>query len=133
MKSATINKTVTRGEPQQPILISSRMKLEELLSGIELLHLSGPSDTKITSLAYSSSQVRPGALFFALRGEKTDGNRFVADAIERGAIAIASEQPAPAALPPELRGHRRRIRAGYSPARPPISSDVPPIPYNWWA
>jgi UDP-N-acetylmuramoyl-L-alanyl-D-glutamate--2,6-diaminopimelate ligase len=94
------------------------MKLEELLSGIELLHLNGPSDAKITSIAYSSAQVRPGTMFFALRGEKTDGNRFVADAIERGAIAIASEQPAPAALPPGVSWaqvqHPRRALASAS-------------------
>ena len=84
---------------QQPILMASRMKLAELLSGVELVQLSGPSDARITSIAYNSAQVRPGTLFFALRGEKTDGNRFVADAIERGAVAIASESPAPSALP----------------------------------
>src|SRR3989442_10455287 len=32
---------------------------------------------------------------FAIRGEKTDGNRFVFDAVERGARAIASELPRP--------------------------------------
>ncbi len=37
-----------------------------------------------------------GSLFVAIHGEKTDGNRFVADAIERGAAAIVSELPSPA-------------------------------------
>ena len=37
-----------------------------------------------------------GSLFVAIHGEKTDGNRFVAAAIERGAAAIVSELPSPA-------------------------------------
>jgi UDP-N-acetylmuramoyl-L-alanyl-D-glutamate--2,6-diaminopimelate ligase len=118
VNSATKSKSITRGEPQQPILISSRMKLEELLSGIELVQLSGPSDARITSIAYNSAQVRPGTLFFALRGEKTDGNQFVANAIERGAAAIASELPAPHTLPPTIAWaqvqHPRRVLASAS-------------------
>jgi UDP-N-acetylmuramoyl-L-alanyl-D-glutamate--2,6-diaminopimelate ligase len=43
--------------------------------------------------------VQAGALFFALHGAKADGNAFIQDAIKRGAIAIASEAPAPPKLP----------------------------------
>src|SRR5262249_37134222 len=48
---------------------------------------------------YHNRQVTPGTLFFAVRGEKTDGNRFVSDAIERGASAVVSEASTPPHLP----------------------------------
>jgi UDP-N-acetylmuramoyl-L-alanyl-D-glutamate--2,6-diaminopimelate ligase len=72
------------------------MKLRDLLAGAELSQPLGNADLEITSLAYNSGKVEPGGIFFAIRGEKTDGNRFVADAIERGARVIASELPRPA-------------------------------------
>ncbi len=71
------------------------MKLRDLLVGTEPTQPLGNADREISSLAYNTRQVSPGTLFFAIRGEKTDGNRFVFDAIERGARAIASQLPRP--------------------------------------
>jgi UDP-N-acetylmuramoyl-L-alanyl-D-glutamate--2,6-diaminopimelate ligase len=75
------------------------MKLGDLLVGVELTQPAGKSDIEISSVAYDSREVRAGALFVAIRGEKTDGNQFVQGAIERGARAIASEQPRPGSIP----------------------------------
>ncbi|HEY3043140.1 MAG TPA: Mur ligase family protein, partial [Vicinamibacterales bacterium] len=47
----------------------------------------------ITSVAYDSRTVEPGAVFVALKGLHADGAAFVRQALERGAIAIVSEQP----------------------------------------
>ena len=41
-----------------------------------------------TGLTSDSRQVKPGYLFAALAGSKTDGARFVADAVARGAVAV---------------------------------------------
>jgi UDP-N-acetylmuramoyl-L-alanyl-D-glutamate--2,6-diaminopimelate ligase len=71
------------------------MTLRELLTGVEVSSLNGPAQAEIRSIAYDSRKVTPGALFFALQGEKTDGNQFIFAAIQAGAIAIASEQPRP--------------------------------------
>src|SRR5438445_10722629 len=38
-------------------------------------------------------------MFFALHGAKANGNAFIQDAIQRGAMVIASETPAPGNLP----------------------------------
>src|ERR1700760_2475034 len=43
---------------------------------------------KFTSLTSDSRKVTPGGLFAALAGSKTDGARFVADAVGRGAVAV---------------------------------------------
>src|SRR3977135_4328204 len=47
----------------------------------------------ITGLAVDSRAVKPGDLFFALAGSKTDGARFIDSAIASGAIAIAGDHP----------------------------------------
>jgi UDP-N-acetylmuramoyl-tripeptide--D-alanyl-D-alanine ligase len=45
-----------------------------------------------SSVHTDSREVLPGGLFFALRGAETDGHRFVADAIARGATGIVVER-----------------------------------------
>lgn len=49
-------------------------------------------DREITHLCLSSLEVKPGALFFAYPGEKTDGRNYINDAIEKGAAAIVAEE-----------------------------------------
>ena len=50
----------------------------------------------VTGIAYDSRTVEPGEVFVALKGLHADGASFARQAIERGAVAIVSEQPAPA-------------------------------------
>jgi UDP-N-acetylmuramoyl-L-alanyl-D-glutamate--2,6-diaminopimelate ligase len=75
------------------------MKIQKLLAGVDVVKIVGPADTEILSVAYDSRRVVPGAIFFALRGEKTDGAKFVSEALQRGAIALASEDPRPDGIP----------------------------------
>ncbi len=76
------------------------MKLGELLQGVPTSQIGPDKETEIRSLAYDSRKIDPGALFFAISGEKADGHRFVAQALERGAAALASEREPPAELAP---------------------------------
>jgi UDP-N-acetylmuramoyl-tripeptide--D-alanyl-D-alanine ligase len=41
----------------------------------------------VTAVVVDSRRARPGSVFFALRGERSDGHAFVADAFSRGAAA----------------------------------------------
>lgn len=50
-------------------------------------------DPAITSVVEDSRKATPGACFVAVRGTKTDGHRFVANAVAAGAAAIVCEQP----------------------------------------
>lgn len=44
----------------------------------------------ITGLTFCSQDVRPGFVFFALKGANVDGNLFIADAVKRGAAMVVS-------------------------------------------
>ena len=70
------------------------MQLKALLSKIATVMVVGPADREITSICYDSRRARKDSLFVALRGEKADGNAFIESAIERGAVAVVSEQEA---------------------------------------
>jgi UDP-N-acetylmuramoyl-L-alanyl-D-glutamate--2,6-diaminopimelate ligase len=48
---------------------------------------------RVTGLAVDSRVVKPGDLFFALSGSKTDGVRFIDAALAAGAVAVAGEHP----------------------------------------
>jgi UDP-N-acetylmuramoyl-L-alanyl-D-glutamate--2,6-diaminopimelate ligase len=67
------------------------MRLEQILAGAEVGKIIGPADIEIESLCYDSRKAEPGAIFFALQGEKLDGTKFAGDAIRRGAVAVATE------------------------------------------
>jgi UDP-N-acetylmuramoyl-L-alanyl-D-glutamate--2,6-diaminopimelate ligase len=47
--------------------------------------------TEVLGLAVDSRAVKPGDLFFALAGSKTDGGRFIDAAIAAGAVAVAGD------------------------------------------
>jgi len=67
------------------------MKLRDLLQNVEVSSSSG--DAEISSVEYDSRKIQPGSLFLAMRGESTDGNRYITQAIEKGAIAVVSDNP----------------------------------------
>ena len=53
------------------------------------------SDRPIRGAAVDSRLVRPGELFVALPGERTDGHEFIGEAIGRGAAALLVTRPVP--------------------------------------
>src|SRR5258706_14100643 len=71
------------------------MLLRELTGG-------GAADVDISGLAYSSSDVRPGSLFFCVRGFRADGHDFAPDAVARGAVALVCERPLGLGVPEVL-------------------------------
>jgi UDP-N-acetylmuramoyl-L-alanyl-D-glutamate--2,6-diaminopimelate ligase len=75
------------------------VKLSALLAGVETSVSGLVGELEIRQVACDSRKVEPRALFFALHGAKADGNAFIRDAVARGAVAIASEEPAPETMP----------------------------------
>ena len=53
-------------------------------------------DAPCSGATYDSRKVGRGSVFVALPGQKADGAAFAPQAIAAGAVAVISEQPAPA-------------------------------------
>ncbi len=68
------------------------IQLSQLLEPLEILERRGKCNFPITGLAYHSERVLPGHLFVCIKGYKTDGHRYLAQAMEKGAAAAIVEQ-----------------------------------------
>ena len=69
------------------------MNFRQLLDGAEYLDEHG--NPPINGLDYDSRRVKPGWCFVAMRGEHTDGNLYIDQAIANGAVAIVSDAASP--------------------------------------
>lgn len=47
---------------------------------------------EVESIVTDSRQAEPGALFVAIPGQRVDGHRFIDDVVQKGAVAVLSEQ-----------------------------------------
>jgi UDP-N-acetylmuramoyl-L-alanyl-D-glutamate--2,6-diaminopimelate ligase len=65
------------------------MKFQQLLDGAEFLFQRGNPD--IAGLDYDSRRVQPGWCFVAMKGETTDGNRYIDAALAAGAVAVVTD------------------------------------------
>lgn len=87
-------------------------RLRALLAAAGLPIDPASADPEVTSIAYDSRRVEPGALFVAVPGFHEDGHRFAATAAGAGAVAVVAERepvpPLPAGLPLVLVPHARR-------------------------
>jgi UDP-N-acetylmuramoyl-L-alanyl-D-glutamate--2,6-diaminopimelate ligase len=68
------------------------MRASELLESCGVAVVRRGPDVEVGGVATDSRAVRPGDVFFALAGQRTDGRRHVAEALGRGArVVVASE------------------------------------------
>ncbi len=85
----------TRTRPADPVsqrIFKLAPKLSDYFRDGEFLNCKGDLDRPISGLAMDSRRVMPGNLFFALPGRRADGNSFIDEAIQRGAVAIVGER-----------------------------------------
>src|SRR5215210_2482020 len=82
------------------------MTLRELMGN-------GAPEVEIAGLAYTSTSVTPGALFFCVPGFTKDGHDFAPDAIERGAVALVCQRPLGLGVPEVIVDD---VRAAMGPA-----------------
>jgi UDP-N-acetylmuramoyl-L-alanyl-D-glutamate--2,6-diaminopimelate ligase len=70
---------------------------ERLVGEADLIEEQGRDghDPLITGLEYDSRQVKPGNIYFALPGQRTDGHRFISPALDKGAAAIIHQEELP--------------------------------------
>jgi UDP-N-acetylmuramoyl-L-alanyl-D-glutamate--2,6-diaminopimelate ligase len=67
------------------------MTFQQLLDGAEVLSQSG--NPSVTGIEYDSRRVKKGTVFVAMRGETSDGNKYIEAAVEAGAVAIVTDSP----------------------------------------
>lgn len=65
------------------------MNFSDLLRGTGLDPVGG--NPEIAGIDYDSRRLKPGWAFVAMRGESTDGNRYIDVAIRNGAVAVISD------------------------------------------
>jgi UDP-N-acetylmuramoyl-L-alanyl-D-glutamate--2,6-diaminopimelate ligase len=67
------------------------MKWTDLVDEVTAVDASGDSVQPVTGVEYDSRRVRPGAVFVAMKGGSTDGNRYVDKALAAGALGIITD------------------------------------------
>jgi len=94
------------------------MIFSELLWGLGVAHSGG--DPEVSGLDYNSRRVQPGWVFVAMRGESSDGNRFIDTALKHGAAAVVTDsrserrrQHVPWAVVPNGRRALARMSANF--------------------
>jgi UDP-N-acetylmuramoyl-L-alanyl-D-glutamate--2,6-diaminopimelate ligase len=65
--------------------------LQDILYKVSIRSVKGNTGIEISGLHIDSRKVEPGDCFIALKGTKTNGDEFIASAIEKGATAIICE------------------------------------------
>ncbi len=68
------------------------MLLNELLKNIDVLNITGNTDTEIRGVTYDSRKALPGYLFVCIDGFATDGHLFAQQAVDNGATALVVEK-----------------------------------------
>jgi UDP-N-acetylmuramoyl-L-alanyl-D-glutamate--2,6-diaminopimelate ligase len=71
-------------------------ELRDCLQPREVLHW---RDLAVDGLQFHSAEVRPGNLFFAIRGSRSDGSSFAQQAVARGAVAVVAEEALGVSVP----------------------------------
>ena len=90
-----------QGSPTAGPRAARPQNLSAVLRGVEIVTTVDGS-VEIRQIACDSRKVQTGAFFFALRGAKEDGKTFIQDAIHRGAVAIASDEPLTETIPQKV-------------------------------
>ena len=67
------------------------MKIEDILTGIEVVSVTGTKNRVISGIEFDSRKVKKNSLFVAVKGYKTDGHDFINSAIASGASAVVCE------------------------------------------
>ena len=83
---------VDSADPSAGSSVPPSIRLEDLLAATGARLIGPTSVTSFASAAVDSRHVIPGCCFVALRGARTDGHRFVADAVRGGASVLLVER-----------------------------------------
>jgi UDP-N-acetylmuramoyl-tripeptide--D-alanyl-D-alanine ligase len=75
------------------------VSLSEIASMAGALLTNGDPSVNVSRISKDTRDIRPGDLYVALRGERFDGNAFLAEAAAKGAVAALCDAEPPVGLP----------------------------------
>ena len=82
------------------------MELTQLLNSLHVIQVTGEVQRKdVADIVYDSRKVQKNSVFVAIKGYKTDGHKFLQDAINKGAVAVVVEDDD--SIPDELITHSK--------------------------
>ena len=82
------------------------MELTQLLNSLHVIQVTGEVQRKdVADIVYDSRKVQKNSVFVAIKGYKTDGHKFLQDAINKGAVAVVVEDDN--SIPDDLITHTR--------------------------
>ena len=85
------------------------MELSNLLNNINAIQVTGEFQRKdVEAIVYDSRNVKKNSIFVAIKGYKTDGHKYILDAINKGAIAVVLEDDQ--SIPDELFDHNNVLK-----------------------
>jgi UDP-N-acetylmuramoyl-L-alanyl-D-glutamate--2,6-diaminopimelate ligase len=67
------------------------MNWNDLIAEVSAVESAGSSSVPVTGIEYDSRRIHPGAVFVAMKGGSTDGNRFIQQAVAAGAPGIITD------------------------------------------
>ncbi|RPI64684.1 MAG: UDP-N-acetylmuramyl-tripeptide synthetase, partial [Ignavibacteriales bacterium] len=80
------------------------MELTQLLNSVHAIQVTGEVQRRdVADIVYDSRKVQKNSVFVAIKGYKTDGHKFLQDAINKGAVAVVVEDDN--AIPDDLITH----------------------------
>ncbi len=75
------------------------MKLKDLLDGIDILDMGADPEMEISGVCYDSRNAKPGEIFVAVKGYESDGHKYIASAMEKGAVCALCEDKTEVVIP----------------------------------
>ncbi len=82
------------------------MELTQLLNSVHAIQVTGEVQRRdAADIVYDSRKVQKNSVFVAIKGYKTDGHKFLQDAIDKGAVAVVVENEN--SIPDEFVAHAK--------------------------
>ena len=75
------------------------MKLKDLLQGIQINSVQADAGCEIRGVSCHSHDTEPGDVFIAVPGTSLDGNQFITEAFEKGAVCAVCQSPPRCGIP----------------------------------
>lgn len=92
------------------------MLLKDLIKLLDKYETKNFADVDVNGLSYNSLTTKEGDIFICIRGEASDGHKYAANAVEKGAVALFCEEKLPLNVPQIIVEDTKRTMANIASA-----------------